>query len=304
MSSTGHSASLKAILYAFLANLGLAIAKTAAAIYTGSGSMLAEAIHSYADCGNQVLLYTGLRQSLKPADDQHPLGYGKVTYFWSFIVAILLFSMGGLFSIYEGWHKLHSTEPLNQAWVALLVLGFGIVLECFSLAGALREISHLREQRPFWQWFHNTRNAELVVILGEDSAAILGLVLAFIFVTLAWITGNPLFDALGSICIGVVLVLVSVFIGWRIKMLIIGRSAEPELVQLIQEIIAADDCIEKVLNTLTMQFGPHVMLAAKVKIKTGLSIEATVREINELEKQIKQRTPAVKWCFIEPDIKD
>mgnify|MGYP005858275191 CR=1 FL=1 len=304
MSTPGHSASLKAILYAFLANLGLAIAKTAAAIYTGSGSMLAEAIHSYADCGNQVLLYIGLKRSLKPADEQHPLGYGKVTYFWSFIVAVLLFSMGGLFSIYEGWHKLHSVEPLNQAWIALLVLGFGIVLESFSLAGAMREIGHLRKGRPFWQWFHHTRNAELVVILGEDTAAILGLVLAFIFVTLAWSTGNPVFDALGSISIGVVLVLISVFIGWRIKMLIIGRSAEPELVELIEDIINDDDSIEKVLNTLTMQFGPHVMLAAKVQMKAGLTVEATVRQINELEVDIKERATSVKWCFIEPDIKE
>lgn len=283
--------------------MGLAIAKTAAALYTGSGSMLAEAIHSYADCGNQILLFIGLKQSQKPADDEHPLGYGKVTYFWSFIVAILLFSMGGLFSIYEGWHKLHVDEPLNQAWVALLVLGFGIILEGFSLAGALREIRRLRRDRPFWQWFHNTRNAELVVILGEDTAAILGLVLAFVFVTIAWLTGNTMFDALGSICIGVILVCISVFIGWRVKSLIVGRSAEPELVELIDDIINTDDNIESILNTLTMQFGPDVMLAAKVKMKAGLTVEETVKQINELEAEIQKRATTVKWCFIEPDIR-
>lgn len=303
MSSASHSASLKAILYAFLANLGLAVAKTGAAIYTGSGSMTAEAIHSFADCGNQVLLFVGLKQSLKPADDEHPLGYGKVTYFWSFIVAILLFSMGGLFSIYEGWHKLQTHEELKQIWIALLVLGSGIVLESFSLAGAMREIKHLRQRRPFWQWFNNTRNAELVVILGEDAAAILGLVLAFIFVAIAWLTGNTMFDALGSICIGVILVTISFFISWRIKLLIVGRSAEPELVKLIDNIIMNDDSIETILNTITMQFGPHVMLAAKIKMNTGLSIEEAINHINELEAEIKNQAPTVKWCFIEPDSK-
>ncbi len=303
MSAGSHDASLKAILYAFLANLGLAIAKTGAALYTGSGSMLAEAIHSFADCGNQILLYLGIRRSQRPADEKHPLGYGKATYFWSFIVAIMLFSMGGLFSVYEGWHKLHAPEPLKQAWIALLVLAFGIVLEGFSLAGALREIGKLRKKRPFWHWFHNTRNAELVVILGEDTAAILGLVIAFVFVSIAWISGNPVYDAMGSICIGVILLVISVFIGWRVKMLIIGRSAEPELVELIDNIINADDSIDRVLNTITMQMGPDVILAAKIKMNSGLSIEEAVRHLNNLEIEIKRRAPTVKWCFIEPDIK-
>ncbi len=302
--SSGHDASFKAILYAFFANLGLAIAKTAAAVYTGSGSMMAEAIHSFADCTNQLLLFVGLKQSQKPADKEHPLGYGKVTYFWSFIVAIMLFSMGGLYSIYEGWHKLHATEPLQQVWAALLVLAIGILLEGFSLLGALREIKTLRGDRSFWHWFQNSRNAELVVILGEDSAAILGLAIAFVFVSIAAITANPMFDALGSICIGVILLFISVFIGWRVMHLIIGRSAEPELAKLIDDIIAKDDSIEKILNTMTMQFGPEVMLAAKVKMKAGISVEETVKQINELEVEIERQAPMVKWTFVEPDIKD
>lgn len=302
--SAGHSASFKAILYAFFANLGLALAKTAAAVYTGSGSMMAEAIHSFADCTNQLLLFIGLKQSQKPADEEHPLGYGKVTYFWSFIVAIMLFSMGGLYSIYEGWHKLESTEPLQQAWIALLVLGTGIVLEGFSLLGAMKEIKKLRGEDSFWQWFRNTRNAELVVILGEDSAAIFGLAIAFVFVSIAAMTGNPMFDAMGSICIGVILLFISVFIAWRVMHLIIGRSAEPELVQLLDDIIAKDDSIEKILNTMTMQFGPQVMLAAKVKMKAGISVEETVKQINELEVEIERQAPMVKWTFVEPDVKD
>jgi divalent metal cation (Fe/Co/Zn/Cd) transporter len=155
--ATDHGSSAKAILYAFFANLGIAITKTAAAIYTNSGSMLAEAIHSYADCANQVLLYLGIKQSEKPPTSEHPLGYGKVTYFWSFVVALLLFSIGGLFSIYEGWHKLHEPEPLNKAWVALLVLAIAIVLEAVSLVGCLNEIRKIRRGRPF-DWLKHTCN--------------------------------------------------------------------------------------------------------------------------------------------------
>jgi len=303
MAGNGHGDTTKAILYAFLANLGLAIAKTGAAIYTGSGSMMAEAIHSFADCGNQILLFIGLKQSEKPADEKHPLGYGKVTYFWSFIVAIMLFSMGGLYSVYEGWHKLHEPGELNQIWVALVVLGFGIILESFSLYGALKVVKAIRKDKPFWSWFKNTRNAELVVILGEDTAATIGLAIAFVFVSIAGVTGNPIYDAIGSICIGVILLLISVFIGWRIKSLIVGRSAEPELRELIDSIIDKDDSIEQLLNSITMQLGPDIMLAAKLKMKVGLSIEEAVKHINDLEVEIKKQVPTVKWCFMEPDFK-
>lgn len=303
MSDSGHGSTAKAILYAFLANLGLAIAKTGAAIYTGSGSMMAEAIHSFADCSNQILLFIGLKQSEKPADEKHPLGYGKITYFWSFIVAIMLFSMGGLYSIYEGWHKLHEPGELNQIWVALVVLAFGIVLESFSLIGALKVVKGIRKDKPFWDWFRDTRNAELVVILGEDTAATIGLAIAFVFVAIADVTGNPIYDALGSICIGVILIFISVFIGWRIKSLIVGRSAEPELRELIDSIIDKDDHIDELLNSITIQFGPDVLLATKLKMKAGLSVEETVKQINELEVEIKKHVPTVKWCFMEPDIK-
>ena len=301
MSSSVHESSVKAILYAFLANLGIALAKTFAAVYTGSGSMLAEAIHSYADCGNQVLLYIGLSQSRKPPDREHPLGYGKISYFWSFIVAIMLFTLGGLFSIYEGWHKLHQPEALTSAWVALLVLGVAIVLEIFSLAGCVREINRIRGGKSFGNWLWTTRNAELVVVLGEDIAAIIGLVLAFCFVLATALTGNPAYDAAGSMCIGGVLILISLFIAARMKALIIGRSAEPELQTMINTIIAEDDAIESLLNTITVQFGPEIMLAAKVRMHPGVTIERAVERINELERKIKARVPEVGWCFIEPD---
>ena len=299
-----HGSSAKAILYAFTANLGIALAKLAASIYTHSGSMMAEAIHSFADCGNQVLLYLGLRQAQKPPDAKHPLGYGKVTCFWSFIVALLLFSMGGLFSMYEGWHKLHAPGQLNQAWIALVVLGLSIVLEFGSLMGCLREIKKLRKDKPLWGWVKTTRNAELVVVLGEDLAALLGLALAFVFVSLAVLTGNPLFDAAGSIVIGVILVCVSIFIAARIKGLIVGRSAEDDLVEELRAEVAADPDIEELLNAITLQMGPDVMLALKVQMRPGLSLDEAVASINALEKRIKTKFPTVAWCFVEPDIAD
>jgi cation diffusion facilitator family transporter len=299
-----HGSSAAAILYAFIANLGIALAKLGAAIYTHSGSMLAEAIHSFADCGNQVLLYIGLKQARKLPDAKHPLGYGKATYFWSFVVALLLFSMGGLFSINEGWHKLHSTEALHKVWVALLVLALSVALESGSLLGCLREIKKLRKERSLGYWLKNTRNAELVVVLGEDVAALIGLVLAFVFVALAAVTGNPVFDAIGSIVIGVVLVCVSIFVAMRIKALIVGRSAEDDLQAAIRADIAADPNIDELLNAITLQLGPDVMLALKVRMKPCIPIETAVRQINALEQRIKARFPEVAWCFVEPDVED
>ena len=299
-----HGSSAKAILYAFLANLFIAITKSGAAMYTHSGSMLAEAIHSFADCGNQVLLYFGLKQSQRPPDALHPLGHGRLTYFWSFIVALLLFSAGGLFSIYEGWHKLHAPEALHQVWVALVVLGISIVLETGSLIGCLREITKLRGERSLAYWLRHTRNAELVVVLGEDIAALLGLVIAFVFVSVAALTGDTRFDAAGSIAVGLVLIAISAFIAVRIKRLLVGTSAEQDLQEGIADIIRSDPEIAGLFNAITQQIGAQVMLAAKIRMRHGISIESAVASINALERRIKERFPEVGWCFIEPDLED
>lgn len=304
MTSNAHNSTARAILYAFLANFGIAIAKSWAAWLTGSGSMLAESIHSYADTGNQVLLYLGLTQSQRPPDAEHPLGYGKLSYFWSFIVALLLFSMGGLFSIYEGMHKLNHPEALSQIWIAILVLIFAMVLEGFSLLGALREIRHVRGERPFREWFKHTRNSELVVVLGEDIGALIGLILALGFLVLAAVTGDPIYDAIGSICIGVVLLFISIFIASRVRSLLLGRSADPEIQEAINAIILDQEDIEFVFNTITIQFGPDTMLAAKIKMRPGIDIETAVNSINALERELKERIPNLKWSFIEPDVED
>lgn len=304
MGSSAHSSTARAILYAFLANGGIAIAKTWAAWLTGSGSMLAEAIHSYADTCNQVLLFLGLKQSVREPDAEHPLGYGMVSYFWSFVVALLLFSVGGLFSIYEGIHKFQSPEPLNQVWVAIVILVIAIGLESMSLLGCLREIRAVRGDRSFREWLKHTRNSELVVVLGEDIAALFGLVLALCFIGLAFLTGNPVYDAIGSICIGVILIVISVFLSNRVKSLLVGRSADPLIQDAIDKIFRADKDIEKVFNSITVQMGPYTMLAAKIKLKSGIDIDTAVADINKLEFRLKAEIPDLKWCFIEPDVED
>jgi len=297
----GHD-SAKAIYYALFANLGIAIAKGIAAFITRSGSMLAETIHSLADCTNQVLLLFGMKRAMIPADENHPLGHGKDVYFWSFIVAMLLFSVGGMFSVYEGIHKLHLNEPVNQAWIALTVLGLSIVLELSSLYGALTEIKKIRGDKSFSDWLKTTRSSELMVVLGEDIAAVLGLVVAFVFVVLAHVLQNPVYDAMGSIVIGVILLLVSFFLIIRMKDLLIGKSADPEIQNAIKKHIESNSHIDGVLNIITVQIGPYIMLAGKIKLKKDLDITNACNAINSLEVELKQRFPEIKWSFMEPDI--
>lgn len=299
-----HSGSTKAIMYALFANFGIALFKTAASIYTGSGSMLAEAIHSYADCGNQLLLFLGLHRAKREPDEEHPLGYGKVIYFWSFIVALMLFSMGGLFSVYEGVHKLQHPEPISQAWVALLVLGGSILLEMGSLTGAVKEINKVRGSRTLRRWFRESRQAELVVVFGEDVAALAGLVVAFGFILVAMVTGDPMYDAMGSVAIGIILIIVAVSVAIQVKSMLIGRSADPEVQALIYRAIENDDDIQDVFNVITQQHGPDVMLSAKVRMKEGLTITQAVKAINELEVRLKEEWPQLRWIFVEPDIED
>ncbi len=296
--------STRAIFYALAANLGIAIAKTIAAVITKSGSMLAETIHSFADCGNQLLLLLGMKRSRLPANASHPLGYGKVIYFWSFIVAVMLFSVGGIFSIYEGIRKLQHPEPINQFGIALAILGIAIVLETFSLSGALKEIKHLKKKQGFLEWLKHTRSSELMVVLGEDLAAVAGLVLAFAFVLLSAALENPAYDAIGSISIGGVLLAVAGFLLVRTKKLLIGKSSEPGIQEILEREISSSRGIEKVFNLITIQIGPYIMLACKVKIKNRVSIESACGIINRMEKRLKEKVPEIKWSFIEPDTKD
>lgn len=301
---SGSADSLKSVLYALGANFAIALAKSAGAAYTGSSAMLAEAIHSFADCGNQGLLLWGMRRAGKAPTADHPLGFGKAVYFWSFIVALMLFSMGGLFSIYEGSHKLGRPEPMKDAWVALAILGFGIVAESVSLWGALREIDKERGQRGYWAWFRVSRTSELVVIFGEDLAALGGLVLAFAFIVVAMVTGNPMWDALGSIAIGVLLVLVAVLVGKEVAALLVGQSADPLVERALEQHLMARPEVQRVLNLITQQLGPDVLVAVKAVMAAQGSEQGLVDAINRVERSLRESFPQIRWCFFEPDHSD
>lgn len=301
--------SLKSVFYAFGANLGIAIVKTGAAIATGSGSMLAEAVHSYADCGNQGLLFLGHHRAKRPADKEHPLGHGKAIYFWSFIVALMLFSMGGLFSVYEGWHKLslalspEGGEPIANPWLAVGVLAVGIVLETASLFGALKESKPSREGKTFVQWLKTSRDSTFVVVIYEDLAALFGLVLALIAILLTMATNNPVYDALGSIAVGVLLIAVAFLVGAEVKSLLIGVSADEKVEAEIRRVVEGREEVEKVLNLITLQMGPQVVVAIKASMRSAQGGAALCDSINSVEAAIKEALPQVLVVFFEPDLK-
>jgi cation diffusion facilitator family transporter len=299
-----QGSSLRAVLYALGANSGILIAKGTAAAMTGSSAMLAEAIHSAADCGNQVLLLRGMKEAKREPDAKHPLGYGKVVYFWAFLVAVLLFTIGGMFSVYEGWHKLHGSEPISNPIVAILVLGVSIVLESFSLAGCVREIRKVSGGMPLWKFFHMSRNSDLIIVLGEDIAALAGLALALIAILLALVTGNPMFDALGSMAVGVLLIVVAVLLTLEIKALITGESAEAETENAIRAFLVARGEVAEVYNLLTLQMGEGIMLAIKARMTEMAGGTAMIDAINRVEADLRVAFPAVRWCFFEPDDKN
>ncbi len=297
-----HSNSTSAIFYALSANLGVALAKTVAAVWTGSGSMLAEAIHSFADCGNQVLLLIGLKRSEKTATTKHPMGYGRESYIWSMMVAITLFSVGGVFSIYEGWLRLTTPHELEDTGVAFLILLFAVGLEFFSLKGATSAMSEEKGDRSLWQWFRETHSSELMVVMGEDLAALAGLMVALVMLSLSMITGNTLFDATGSILIGMLLVGVAVIIGYEVHSLLLGEASldiQDDVTRLLKE----RSCVEQVFNVWAINHGNSVMVAIKAELTPTLRVDQAVKEINAIEEAIKQKFPRVEWIFFEIDDK-
>lgn len=296
--------SIRAILYALGANLGIAAAKSAAAWYTNSSAMLAEAIHSFADSANQGLLLLGMKRAQLPVTADHPLGYGKAVFFYSFLVAVLLFSMGGLFSIYEGVEKLLHPEIPHAPWVAVAVLAVAIALEVSSLRVALGEVQRIRGRRSVWQWFRTSRQSELVVVVGEDIAALVGLVLALAAVLGAIVTGNPFYDALGTIAIGVVLILIAVAVGMEVKGLLIGESAEPETVEAIRTFLSARPEVAKLYHLITLQLGAQLMVAVKANMREAETASMLLNDVNAIERELKAAFPQVRWLFFEPDTSD
>ena len=299
----GNGNSTRAILFALGANLAIAIAKGVAAYFTRSSAMLAETVHSLADCGNQLLLLFGMKQAQRPASPDYPLGYGKAIYFWSFLVAVMLFSVGGMFSLYEGVHKLQHPEPMQRWWWAAGVLVFGIVAEGISMRACLQEVNKVRAGRSLWRWFRDSRQSELVVIFGEDFAALLGLCFALGAVLLTAYTGNPFWDAAGTVMIGALLIVVAVLVAIEVKAMLIGPSVDPSVQARLRQFFDDRPEIGKVINLITLQLGSDVMVSVQAEMQGEQTTRALALEINEIERALKHEFPEVRWSFFEPDVK-
>ena len=301
MSSSGGG---KAIIAAFLANLGIALAKFIAWFFSGSASMLAEGIHSLADSGNQILLLLGGRKARKEADQEHPFGYGRERYVYAFVVSIILFSVGGLFSIYEGVDKLTHPHELTNVWVPLIVLVVAIGLESFSLRTAVRESNLVRAKGESWIGFiRHAKAPELPVVLLEDVAALIGLVFALLGVGLSAITGNPLFDALGTLMIGTLLIVVAITLGIETKSLLVGEGAnEGDRVAIVRAIEAGDAPVT-LIHMKTLYLGPdELMVAAKLGFPADQTLGEVATTIDDIEWRVRAAVPAARVVYLEPDI--
>jgi len=301
MSASGGG---KAILAAFLANLGIALAKLVAWLLSGSASMLAEAIHSVADSGNQLLLMLGGRKAKRRADREHPFGYGRERFVYAFVVSIILFSVGGLFSIYEGVEKILHPHELENLWIPISVLVIAIVLESFSLRTAIKESNEVRPKGQSWVSFIRRAKApELPVVLLEDTGALAGLLFALLGVGLTLITHNPLFDALGTLMIGLLLVLIAVVLGIETKSLLVGEGANEADYDRIVDAILAGDEVEKLIHIKTLYLGPdELLVAAKIALTSDKTVRAAADDIDAIEIRIREAVPAARVIYLEPDI--
>jgi cation diffusion facilitator family transporter len=304
----------KAVVAALLANTGIAVTKFAAFLLTGVSSMLAEAIHSVADAGNQGLLLLGGKRSRREATEAHPFGYGRERYVYSFIVAIVLFSVGGLFALYEAYHKYHEIHEAHGHpedsildsrwwWVPLLVLGVAIVLESLSFRTAIIETNKVRGDASMVQFIRRAKQPELPVILLEDLAALLGLVFAFVAVSLALITENLYWDVVGTALIGLLLVVVAITLAIETKSLLLGESAAPESEERIRDALTAHDSLERVIHLKTLHLGPEELLvAAKLGVRPGTSIEELAGAIDAAERAVRAAEPLAQVIYLEPDL--
>ena len=293
----------KHIIQSLVVNLAIAAVKTVAAVLTKSGSMLAEALHSFSDCANQVLLLIGVRQAKKPATVSHPFGYGRAIYFWSFMVALMLFLGGGAFSIYEGIHKIRDPEPIERAWLGILILAVSLALEGSACLSNIKELRKRGDGKPFFQYLKDTTDSDLVVVFGENSAAVLGLFFAIVAVILASLTGDGRWDGVGSCVIGLVLVGVALFLAIEVSSLLLGEAAPPEITEAAHASARKFPEIDRVLNVVTMQQGPaEVLVHVKISFIPALTIEEVCRVINDFEIAFRAARPAVRWVFVEPDI--
>ena len=297
------SSGTKAIVAALVANIGIAATKFVAAAISGSASMFAEAIHSMADSGNQVLLIIGGRKSRKEASQSHPFGYGRQRYIYAFMVSIVLFSIGGLFSVYEGIQKLGHPHELEQAWLPLTVLGVSIVLESFSLRTALREVKKDRGDKTLIQYIRHAKAPELPVVVLEDIAALIGLVFAFAGVGLTVVTHNPIFDAIGTLAIGALLLAVAIVLGAETSSLLIGEGATIDDADAIAAALSGAAGVQSVIHMKTLYLGPdELMLGAKIAVDPTATAAQIAAVIDAAEVAVRKAVPAVRVIYLEPDI--
>jgi cation diffusion facilitator family transporter len=296
--------SRKAVFAALFANLGIAIAKFVGFVITGSAGLLAEAAHSVADTGNQALLLLGGRRARREADAEHPFGYGRERYFWAFVVALVLFSMGGLFALYEGISKLRHPHEIENLGVAIGILVFAILLESYSLRTAYKEaLHHKAKGTSWWRYIRTAKQPELPVVLLEDVGAELGLFFALGGVLLSHFTGEPRWDAVGSIAIGILLVVIAILLAIEMKGLLIGEAATEADVRQIESRISTAPNVQRLINLRTEHLGPEELLvAAKVEFAPELSMEQLADAINGVEDAVRAGVPKAQLVYIEPDI--
>ena len=294
---------IRAVIAALIANLGIAVAKFVAFLFTGSSSMLSEAIHSLADSGNQVLLLIGNKRAKKGADEHHNFGYGRRRYVFGFIVAIVLFLVGGLFSLYEGFHKFQHPEPLTDWWIAVLVLLVAIGLESYSFRTAVREANRSRGKRSMVKFVRDARQPELPVILLEDAGALVGLVFALLGVGLAVVTGDGRFDAIGAMAVGTLLVVIAIFLAMEMTTMLVGESALPEQVMAIREALEGSPGVLRVIHLRTLHGGPdELLVAAKIAVAHGETGAEIAQDIDDAEAAIRAAVPTAVYVFLEPDL--
>jgi len=295
--------SKKAIVAALLANLGIAVAKFVGFLLTHASSMLAESVHSLADSGNQGLLLFGGSRSRREATPEHPCGYARDRYFWSFVVAVVLFALGSLFSLFEGVHKLAHPEPIRSALIAVIILVVGIVLESFSFRTAIVEANHVRHGQGWWEFIRHAKTPELPVVLLEDLGALVGLVLALIGVGLAVTTGDPAWDAYGTLAIGTLLGVIAIILAVEMKSLLIGEAASTRDLEQIRAAITGTPNVVDLIHVKTQHLGPEELLvAAKVRLDPSLSFNEVVTTIDLAERTVRETVPAATLMYIEPDI--
>ncbi|MEU8172819.1 cation diffusion facilitator family transporter [Microbispora hainanensis] len=293
----------KAILAALGANLAIAVAKFVAFLFTGSSSMLAESVHSVADSGNQALLMLGGKRAAKQRTRKHPFGYGRERYFYAFVVAVVLFTIGALFSLYEGWHKIADPQPVESPIWAFTVLIFAIIAEGFSFRTAIKESSPLKGNHSWVAFIRRAKAPELPVVLLEDFGALLGLVFALFGVTMAVVTGNGAWDGVGSLVIGVLLAVIAVILATETKSLLIGESATPEVEDKICAALEAAPEVSRVIHLRTLHLGPEELLvAAKIAVEHDDTAGEVARGIDEAERRIREAVPMARVIYLEPDL--